>query len=82
MTGVTLSNEDKGVIPIIRNRTAEKGLIVEYRIIQMSKASPEFDMSNAGTLKIPESQAMLTQTPSIPELNSLQDAVGTGPFPS
>ncbi|KAF9512378.1 hypothetical protein BS47DRAFT_1394263 [Hydnum rufescens UP504] len=30
----------------------------DYRIIQFSKPSPDFDVSNAGVLKIPESQAM------------------------
>ncbi|KAF9510171.1 hypothetical protein BS47DRAFT_97983 [Hydnum rufescens UP504] len=139
ITGVTLSNEDKSVVPIIQNRIEEKRLIIfvgpyeqlpadletpqnyltmasslqphfdqyafgidvddDYRIIQFSKPSPEFDISDAGTLKIPESQAMPydnclrlhfqlcihmylaspppgTQTFSIPELNSLQEAVG------
>ncbi|KAF9515245.1 hypothetical protein BS47DRAFT_1361149 [Hydnum rufescens UP504] len=30
----------------------------DYRIIQFSKPTPEFDITNAGTLKMPESQAM------------------------
>ncbi|KAF9507984.1 hypothetical protein BS47DRAFT_1350895, partial [Hydnum rufescens UP504] len=30
----------------------------DYRIIQFSKPSPEFDITKAGSLKIPESQAM------------------------
>ncbi|KAF9513930.1 hypothetical protein BS47DRAFT_905583 [Hydnum rufescens UP504] len=144
ITGVTLSDEDKSVVPIIQNRIEEKRLIIfvgpyeqlpadletpqnyltmasslqphfdqyafgidvddDYRIIQFSKPSPEFDISDAGTLKIPESQAMPydnclrlhfqlcihmylaspppgTQTFSIPELNSLQEAVGDEPLP-
>ncbi|KAF9512381.1 hypothetical protein BS47DRAFT_1066583 [Hydnum rufescens UP504] len=30
----------------------------DYRIVQFSRPSPDFDISNAGVLKIPESQAM------------------------
>ncbi|KAF9512380.1 hypothetical protein BS47DRAFT_1065956 [Hydnum rufescens UP504] len=30
----------------------------DYRIVQFSRPSPDFDVSNAGVLKIPESQAM------------------------
>ncbi|KAF9513291.1 hypothetical protein BS47DRAFT_1344328, partial [Hydnum rufescens UP504] len=98
ITGVTLSDENKSVVPIIQNRIEEKRLIIfvgpceqlpadldtpqnyltmasslrpqfdqyafgidvddDYRIIQFSKPSPEFDITKAGSLKIPESQAM------------------------
>jgi hypothetical protein len=52
----------KDITLFARGMVTENSSQDDYRIVQFSKPSPDFDVSKAGRLKIPESQGMLYDT--------------------